>query len=548
MRVRRKTIALLGTLTLVTVLCVALASIALARVDRGGAGAGAGYMDLAGGSQVVWGSDAWGGGRGNGVETTPTISGVSPSVKAIGSSTFLMTVSGGSIVTSTTATWGGTALATVGTPGASSLVVTVLAARVATAGTVAVRLATGSKVSTETATFTVTQPTIASVAPVFAASTVTTATITLTGTHLKDGLDAPHLALKGTGAIIGSTINAATALAATNSTMVGVFNLAAAPAGVYDVVLTYGATGSVTKAAAFSINTPVPTVTTISPTTVYAGSAQPLVLTVNGTGFVPAPALLGAVGSAIKIGARVTTNTTFVSATQVTVPLTAADIAAAATVPITVVNPLPGGGTSNAVNLTVASDTTAPVTTIAGADSAWHNTDVVLTVTATDDQSGVQNTQYAFDTTSPAILVGNTITVPADGSFEGANTVTAWSTDWCGNIEDPGAEVTVKIDTVGPKTYSYPPATVKAGKKATAKFGYRADDVTPKCDITLKIKVKKSGKVVRTYKFNNKATGKKWTYKVKPNLSKGTYVLYVYAVDQAGNSQSKLGYKSFKVK
>ncbi|MCX5643880.1 MAG: hypothetical protein NTZ17_04225, partial [Phycisphaerae bacterium] len=416
MRMRRKTTALLGTLTIVAVLCVALASIALARADRGGAGASAGYADLASGSQVMWGSDAWGGRAAKGAETTPTISGVSPSIKAIGSSTFNMTVLGGSIVTSTTAIWGGIPLTTVGTPGVSSMVVSVPAARVATAGTVAVKLVTGSMVSTETATFTVTQPTIASVTPTFVASTATAATITLTGTHLRDGLDSPQLALRGTGAILGTTINATTAVAAVDTTMVGVFSLPTpivAPAGVYDVVLTYGATGSVTKAAAFSINYPTPTVTTISPTTVYAGSAQPLLLTVNGTGFVPAPALFGAVGSAIKIGTRLTTDTTYVSATQLTVPLTAADIAAAATVPITVVNPAPGGGTSNAVNLTVASDTTAPVTTITGADSAWHTADVVLTVAATDAQSGVQQTQYDINATSPAVLVGSTITVPA---------------------------------------------------------------------------------------------------------------------------------------
>jgi hypothetical protein len=551
MRVRRKTIALLGTLTIVAVLCVALASIALARVDRGGTGASAGYVDLASGSQVVWGSDAWGGRGAKGAETTPTISGVSPSIKAIGSATFNMTVSGGSIVTSTTATWGGTALTTVGTPTGGSMVVTVLAARVATAGTVAVRLVTGSKVSTETATFTVTQPTITSVSPTFVASTATAATITLTGTHLKDGLDSPHLALKGTGAILGTTINATTASAAVDTTMVGVFSLptpTVAPAGIYDVVLTYGATGSVTKAAAFSINYPVPTVTTISPTTVYAGSGEPLVLTVNGTGFVPAPALPGAVGSAIKIGARLTTDTTFVSATQLTVPLTPADIVAAATVPITVVNPAPGGGTSNAVDLTVASDTTAPVTTISGADSAWHTEDVVLTVAASDAQSGVQKTQYALNTTSPAVLVGSTITVPADGSFDGVNTVEAWSTDWCGNVEDPGAVVTVKIDTVGPKTYSYPPATVKAGKKARATFGYRVNDVTPKASVTLKIKKKSNGKTVRSYALGNKSTGVRLKYRVKPKLAKGTYVLYVYATDQAGLKQSRLGYKTFKVK
>jgi hypothetical protein len=276
---------------------------------------------------------------------------------------------------------------------------------------------------------------------------------------------------------------------------------------------------------------------------VYAGFLQPLVLTVNGTGFSS-----GASGTAIKIGTRLTTNTTFVSATHLTVPLTPADIATAGSVPITVVNPTPGGGTSNAVALTVVGDTTAPVTTITGADAGWHNTDVVLTVAATDAQSGVQKTQYDINGLAPITLVGSTITVLADGTMDGANAIQAWSTDWCGNVEDPGAQVTVKIDTVGPRTSASAPDTVKAGRTARATFQYRANDVTPKCTVTLKIKYKTSGKVARSYKLGTKNTGKSYKYTVKPNLKQGRYILYVYATDQAGNKQSKLGTDSFRVK
>jgi hypothetical protein len=269
---------------------------------------------------------------------------------------------------------------------------------------------------------------------------------------------------------------------------------------------------------------------------------QPLLLTVNGTGFSP-----GAGGSAIKMGTAAL-STTFVSTTQLTAPLTTVSTATVGTVPITVVNPLPGGGTSNAVSLTVASDTTKPVTSITGADSAWHNAPVVLTVTATDAQSGVQKTQYEFNGGTPTNIVGSTVTVPADGTMNGEIAVAAWSTDWCGNVESPAPQVTVKMDTVGAKTYAYAPATVKKGRKAKATFGYRANDVTPKCNITLKIKYKSSGKVARTYALGNKSSGTRLNYKVKPNLRKGTYILYVYAVDQAGNKQSKLGTDTFKVK
>jgi hypothetical protein len=296
------------------------------------------------------------------------------------------------------------------------------------------------------------------------------------------------------------------------------------------------------------VNNPVPTVASISPTTAYVGTTQPLVLTVNGTGFIPAPALPGAVGSRIKIGTRVTTDTTFVSSTRLTVPLTAADVATASTVAITVVNPPLGGGVSNSASLTVAADTTAPVTTITGADTAWHNVPVVLTVGATDAQSGVKTTQYQIDTGAPTAVVGGTITVPApaDGSGDGAQTVTAWSTDWCGNVEDPGPTVTVNIDVTGPQTVASVASSVKQGTKVT--FGYRANDISPKCKITLKIKKGSSTQVKRSYSLGSKTSNKSLQYKVNPNLGKGTYKYYVYATDQAGNKQSELGQKTFKVK
>ena len=313
--------------------------------------------------------------------------------------------------------------------------------------------------------------------------------------------------------------------------MAGTFNLAAptvAPPGVYDVILTYGATGLVIKATAFTINNPVPTVTAISPTNVYAKSMQPLLLTVNGTGFIP-----GASGSAVKIGARLTTNTTFVSPTEVTVPLTASDIAAAGAVPITVVNPAPGGGTSNAVNLTVTSDTTTPLTTITGADAAWHNTPVVLTVAATDAQSGVMKTEYDIDGAAPITLVETTVTVPADGTAEGENVVNAWSTDWSGNVESPGPSVTVKIDTVGPKA-SGKDASGNVSTAISLKYKF-TDNVNPKVQAVYVKITKTNGNVVKTVTISGKKALKTWySFNWKPG-SKGTYNYYVHGKDLAGN-------------
>jgi hypothetical protein len=88
---------------------------------------------------------------------------------------------------------------------------------------------------------------------------------------------------------------------------------------------------------------PVATVTTLTPSSATAGDPA-LTLTVNGTSFVS--------GAVVQWNGTART-TTFVNSTQLTAAITAADLATAGIVPVTVVNPAPGGGPSNAVNFTI---------------------------------------------------------------------------------------------------------------------------------------------------------------------------------------------------
>jgi hypothetical protein len=516
---------LLVAVVLVGIIGVAVASVAVGKAAEPRVDGAA----LAGVGDVLWGDTGSGRATSVSVEATPVVSSLNPDIKAVGSSGFLMTLSGSGFATTSTALWNGGAL-TILSRSATAMTVSVPAARVGALSLVYVTVRTGSQESTRTPNFTITQPTIRSVAPTSTAYAATL-NVTVTGTFLKDGLDSPNLTLRGTGANSSTIINATRVAAPANTSMTGTFNLAAptvAPPGVYDVILTYGATGLVIKAAAFTINNPLPTLTAISPTNVYAKSMQPLLLTVNGTGFMP-----GASGSAVKIGARLTTNTTFVSPTELTVPLTASDVAAAGAVPITVVNPAPGGGTSNAVSLTVTSDTTAPVTTITGADAAWHSTPVVLTVAATDAQSGVMKIEYDIDGAAPITLVETTITVPADGTAEGENVVNAWSTDWSGNVESPGPSVTVKIDTVGPRA-SGKDASGNVNTSISLKYKF-TDNVSPKVQSVYVKITKTNGNVVKTVTISGKKALKTWySFNWTPG-SKGTYNYYVHGKDFAGN-------------
>ncbi len=101
--------------------------------------------------------------------------------------------------------------------------------------------------------------------------------------------------------------------------------------------------GGLSTAATFTVNNPAPVLTSLSPNTVFAGDAT-FTLAINGNGFVNT--------SQIKVNGT-NRSATFVSATQVTVVLTASDIADPGSIKIVVVNPTPGGGTSNELSLPI---------------------------------------------------------------------------------------------------------------------------------------------------------------------------------------------------
>jgi hypothetical protein len=111
--------------------------------------------------------------------------------------------------------------------------------------------------------------------------------------------------------------------------------------------------GGISNAVQFNIvasNNPLPHINSINPTQVIAGGPA-FTLAVNGTGFFA--------GSLVRWNGS-PRATTFVSTTQLTAQITAADIAAVSTNAITVFNSTPGGGTSNSANLVVVTATGTP--------------------------------------------------------------------------------------------------------------------------------------------------------------------------------------------
>lgn len=144
----------------------------------------------------------------------------------------------------------------------------------------------------------------------------------------------------------------------------------------------------------FTINprqSPVPTITSISPTVADVGSST-VTVTITGTGFVTQ--------SVVEINGT-NVATTVNSATSIQVTLSASDLTTAGPLPIVVLNPPPGGGASNAYYLNLQNPipritSISPTGTTAGAAAA------TMTVTGT-----------GFTLTSEVLVNGTAvITIP----------------------------------------------------------------------------------------------------------------------------------------
>ena len=93
----------------------------------------------------------------------------------------------------------------------------------------------------------------------------------------------------------------------------------------------------------FTSSNPIPSLTSISPASASAGSAQ-LTLTASGTNFISS-STINWNGAAL--------STTFISSTQLSAIVPAANLTTAGTANVTVVSPAPGGGTTAAKTFTI---------------------------------------------------------------------------------------------------------------------------------------------------------------------------------------------------
>jgi hypothetical protein len=246
-------------------------------------------------------------------------------------------VNGTGFVNGATATLGGASRA-VTFVSSIKLTIAVLAGDTATAGTLAVVVTNpgpGGGAS-NSVNFSVGNP-VPVITPPLVPASVTTGSAAFT------------LTVNGSGFVSGATATfggANRTVTFVNSGQVTMAILATdvAIGGTPAVVVTNPApAGGPSNSVNFAVNNPLPTLTSLAPSSGTAGGAA-FTLTINGTNFVT--------NSTAQWNGSART-TTFVNSGQVTAAITAADIASSGTGSVTVVSPAPVGGTSNALTFTI---------------------------------------------------------------------------------------------------------------------------------------------------------------------------------------------------
>lgn len=244
-------------------------------------------------------------------------------------------------------------------------------------------------------------PTLSSISPSSASAGSGPITLTATGANFTD-----TSLVRVNGSNRTTSFISGTQLTATLTT-----NDLAGP-GSLSITVINSSSGSSSGALTFTVTNPGPTLSSISPQSVVAGSAA-FTLTVNGSNFVS--------GSVVQVnGANRTTS--FASSTRLTATVPASDVAGAGNLSITVSNPAPGGGTSGALTLTVTNPPPPALTSISPGSVLAGSAGFTLTVNGSNFVSGsVVQVNGSNRATTFISATGLTAAVPASDVANAGN-------------------------------------------------------------------------------------------------------------------------------
>ncbi|MBI3606066.1 MAG: hypothetical protein HY202_08600, partial [Nitrospirae bacterium] len=266
----------------------------------------------------------------------PVLSSITPGSTLAGSPDFKLTINGSQFLTTSTVSFNGTTLTPVFVS-SSQLNVTIPTANAAAGGSYSVTVinpAPGGGTS-NSITFTVNNPvpTLTALSPSSAIAGSGDILVSLTGANF-----VTTSTISFTGQIL--TLQ----FVSTSQVNVTIPASAMTTAGLYPMTVTNPAPGGgISNSITFTVSNPVPALTALTPNNIIAGGGS-FLMTLTGTNFV-ATSTINFSGVAL--------TPQFVSSNQLNVTIPASAIASAGISLVTVVNPVPGGGTSNPVTLTV---------------------------------------------------------------------------------------------------------------------------------------------------------------------------------------------------
>lgn len=379
----------------------------------------------------------------------PVVTSMSPTSIAAGASGVLLIIGGSGFNSSTTVTADGTPLS-ISAFSATNLNASVPGSMLAVGDTLTISVSNpapgGGTAAPQTLTINNPVPSLNFVSPFSVAAGSGAASITVVGGGFcaasvvrLDGADLPTTF--GGVATLTATVPAGTTAAAGAHTV---------------TVHTPAPGGGTTSGGSFNVNNPVPTLASISPVTVFVGAPDTTV-TFVGTNF-----------NAQSVARRNGVNlaTTFVSPTQLTAVVPAANLASVNFATLSVFNPAPGGGGTSGQTFGAINHAAPTLSSLAPSSIVVQSAPATITATGTGFDpftvirfNGVDcPTTFVSATTVTAVFSGTQVSTAGVASITALNPTPGGGTS---------AALTFSVTMPVPVVTSFTPTAIPAGSGTT---------------------------------------------------------------------------------